>query len=417
MRSATSTCPTPRRSAPPGTPSRPAPRPGPARPAPANQTRPTARSRRGRQRCHTCSPTRTARPGDARRRGRARGRRLALAGCTSAPARRGPPSPPARWDRRRRVNVRRAVLHRRVRRLPAGPPRHRGQLRRRRQQRRASPASPPGRSNFGATDVPASPADLAGASGTTVQVPVDLGAVAIAYNAITNGNGPLQADRPGDRPDLPRPDHQAGTTPPSRPSTPAPSCPTPTSPSCTAPTAAAPPTSSATTCPRSAPPGPQQSAPAGRCAGPSASAPTATPAWPPTIARIPYSIGYTERSYVTGTNVGWAAVQNQAGNYVQPTTAAIAADAAGEPDITPEQLLHRQRARPGGLPDLRLQLGPALRPPAHHGRRESPHRAHQLAHPRRAGLRRQRRLRPPAPRRPAARHHQPQPRHRPRRGR
>jgi phosphate transport system substrate-binding protein len=52
------------------------------------------------------------------------------------------------------------------------------------------------------------------------------------------------------------------------------------------------------------------------------------------IARIPYSIGYTERSYVTGTSLGWAAVQNQAGNYVQPTPAAITADAARKPAIT-----------------------------------------------------------------------------------
>ena len=32
----------------------------------------------------------------------------------------------------------------------------------------------------------------------------------------------------------------------------------------------------------------------------------------------------------------------------------------------PGRLLHRQRARPGRLPDLRLQLGPDLRPPAQH---------------------------------------------------
>ena len=53
-----------------------------------------------------------------------------------------------------------------------------------------------GQADFGATDVPASPADLAGASGTTVQVPVDLGAVAVAYNAITNGSGPLRLTGP-----------------------------------------------------------------------------------------------------------------------------------------------------------------------------------------------------------------------------
>jgi phosphate transport system substrate-binding protein len=49
-----------------------------------------------------------------------------------------------------------------------------------------------GQVGFGATDVPASPADLARASGTTVQVPVELGAVVVAYNVITNGSGPLR---------------------------------------------------------------------------------------------------------------------------------------------------------------------------------------------------------------------------------
>ena len=53
------------------------------------------------------------------------------------------------------------------------------------------------------------------------------------------------------------------------------------------------------------------------------------------IGRIPYSIGSTERSYVTGTTVGSAAIQNRSGNYVLPTTAAITADAVGRPDITP----------------------------------------------------------------------------------
>ena len=47
-----------------------------------------------------------------------------------------------------------------------------------------------GQVGFGATDVPASPADLAGASGgPAVQVPVDLGAVAVAYNAMTAATG------------------------------------------------------------------------------------------------------------------------------------------------------------------------------------------------------------------------------------
>ena len=53
------------------------------------------------------------------------------------------------------------------------------------------------------------------------------------------------------------------------------------------------------------------------------------------IASIPYSIGYVERSYTTGTALGTAAIANQAGDYVTPTPAAIAADAAANPAITP----------------------------------------------------------------------------------
>jgi phosphate transport system substrate-binding protein len=52
------------------------------------------------------------------------------------------------------------------------------------------------------------------------------------------------------------------------------------------------------------------------------------------IASIPYSIGYVERSYTTGTALGTAAIANQAGDYVTPTPAAIAADAAAKPGIT-----------------------------------------------------------------------------------
>jgi phosphate transport system substrate-binding protein len=50
---------------------------------------------------------------------------------------------------------------------------------------------------------------------------------------------------------------------------------------------------------------------------------------------IPYSIGYVERSYTTGTELGAAAIRNQAGNYVTPASESIAADAAGRPSPSP----------------------------------------------------------------------------------
>ncbi len=207
-----------------------------------------------------------------------------------------------------------------------------------------------GQTNFGATDVPASPADLAGASGTTVQVPVDLGAVAVAYNAITNGNGPLRLTGPviariflGQITKWDDPAIQA------------------LNPSTALPdayinvvhrsdgsgttyiftnylTEVSPAWASAVGTGRSLrwPAGIGADGNAGVAAD---------------IARIPYSIGYTERSYVTGTAaVGWAAVQNQAGNYVQPTIAAITADAARKPAITPDDFSIVNEPGPASYP-------------------------------------------------------------------
>jgi len=53
------------------------------------------------------------------------------------------------------------------------------------------------------------------------------------------------------------------------------------------------------------------------------------------VSHIPFSIGYIERSYSKGPTLVDAAIRNQAGNYVTPTTASIAADAAQKPGITP----------------------------------------------------------------------------------
>ncbi len=135
------------------------------------------------------------------------------------------------------------------------------------------------------------------------------------------------------------------------------------------------------------------------------------------IARIPYSIGYTERSYVTGTAaVGCAAIPTRTATTSSRPPPRSPPTPPRKPAITAGRLLHRQRARPrprypiSGYSWVLL----SARQPSH-DRREGPDRAHQLAHPRRAVLRRRRRLRAPARRRPAARHHHPRPRHRPRR--
>jgi phosphate transport system substrate-binding protein len=53
------------------------------------------------------------------------------------------------------------------------------------------------------------------------------------------------------------------------------------------------------------------------------------------VYRTPWSIGYVEQSYTHGLLLPSAAIRNQAGQYVTPTTQTIAADAAQKPHITP----------------------------------------------------------------------------------
>jgi phosphate transport system substrate-binding protein len=188
--------------------------------------------------------------------------------------------------------------------------------------------------NFGATDVPASTADLAGASGgPALQVPVVLGAVAVAYNVLTLTNTPLKMTGPvlakiflGQ---ITRWNDPALTA--------------------LNPGASLPSTfinvihradGSGTTYIFSnylsevspawaASPGTGRSLhwPAGTGAQGNAGVAKA-------ISRTPYSIGYVERSYTTGTDLGYAAIANRDGHYVTPTQAAIAAAASAKPAIT-----------------------------------------------------------------------------------
>ena len=52
------------------------------------------------------------------------------------------------------------------------------------------------------------------------------------------------------------------------------------------------------------------------------------------VAHIPFAIGYVESAYSHGPSLLDAAIRNQAGNYLTPTPASIAAAAAQKPDIT-----------------------------------------------------------------------------------
>ena len=53
------------------------------------------------------------------------------------------------------------------------------------------------------------------------------------------------------------------------------------------------------------------------------------------VYRTPFSIGYVEQAYSQGLLLSFAAIRNQAGNYVTPSTQSVAADAAQKPGITP----------------------------------------------------------------------------------
>ena len=53
-----------------------------------------------------------------------------------------------------------------------------------------------------------------------------------------------------------------------------------------------------------------------------------------TVFRTPFSIGYVEQAYSQGLVLPFAAIRNQAGNYVTPSTQTVAAAAAQKPDIT-----------------------------------------------------------------------------------
>jgi phosphate transport system substrate-binding protein len=191
-----------------------------------------------------------------------------------------------------------------------------------------------GQVNFGATDVPASTADLAGAhGGAALQVPVDLGAVAIAYNVQTLSNAPLKLTGPvlakiflgmitkwddpaitALNPDAHLPDayitvvHRAdgsGTT------------------------------YIFSNYLSSVSPGWASAIGTGRSLHWSAGVGGFGNAGVTTdIERDPGSIGYVETSYTTGTALGYAAIANRDGNYTTPTPAAIAADAAAKPAIT-----------------------------------------------------------------------------------
>ena len=187
--------------------------------------------------------------------------------------------------------------------------------------------------NFGATDVPANATDLAGASGRTLEVPVDLGAVAVAYNVPHLGKTPLRLTGPvlaqiflgiitrwndpaiaALNPRLNLPDahitvvHRSDGSGTSY---------------------------IFTNYLSDVSPAWSSMVGTGRSLDwPTGKGGDGNPGVLTALEQTSYSIGYVERSYSTGTTLGVAAIANRDGNYVSPTPAAIKADAAGKPVIS-----------------------------------------------------------------------------------
>jgi phosphate transport system substrate-binding protein len=68
------------------------------------------------------------------------------------------------------------------------------------------------------------------------------------------------------------------------------------------------------------------------------------------VYRTPFSIGYVEQSYSQGLLLPYAALRNQAGNYVIPAASTVAADAAQKPDITPTDFSIVDQPGPASYP-------------------------------------------------------------------
>ena len=203
--------------------------------------------------------------------------------------------------------------------------------------------------DFGASDVPMTASEQTAAKGgPIVQVPVNLGGEGVVYN-FSPGRLPAAPDRPSARPHLPRADHSLA-----RPGhhQPQPTVSLPDAPISVVHRA----DGSGTTYIfsnylSSVSPAWAAKVGAGK-----------TLKWPvgegaegnagvaASVYRTPYSIGYVEQSYSKGLLLPSAAIRNQAGHYITPSTQSIAADAAQKPDITPTSFSIVNEPGPGSYP-------------------------------------------------------------------
>ena len=134
------------------------------------------------------------------------------------------------------------------------------------------------------------------------------------------------------------------------------------------------------------------------------------------VYRTPFSIGYVEQAHSRGLLPPFAAIRNQAGSCVIPSTRSVTADAAQKPGITPADFSIVNQPGAGSYPISGYSWALAgVHPRARPGHRAGPGHHARLAHPRRPGLRSRQQLRVPAIAGPAARPHHAPAGHRPHR--
>ena len=124
-----------------------------------------------------------------------------------------------------------------------------------------------------------------------------------------------------------------------------------------------------------------------------------------TVFRTPFSIGYVEQAYSQGLVLPFAAIRNQAGNYVLPSTQTVAAAAAQKPHITPADFSIVNQPGASSYPISGYSWALIYTHQNSQATGQTTRQHAGLAHPRRPGLRRREPLRAPAIPGPATRPH------------
>ena len=134
-----------------------------------------------------------------------------------------------------------------------------------------------------------------------------------------------------------------------------------------------------------------------------------------TVYRTPFSIGYIEQAYSQGLILPFAAIRNQIGNYLLPSTLTITAAAAQKPHITPTDFSIVNQPGANSYPISGYSWAMIYTHQPDQSQRAGTGQHARLAHPQRPGLRRRQPIRTPATPGPATRPHHAPADHRPER--